>query len=169
MKKVKTGNTEYMVYENGDIKLIKGENLVDMNYHDNGNGYMTVGSHKGRKYVHRLVATAYCHKPSEKHTQVNHIDGDKNNNSACNLEWVTPSENIRHAHEQGLMKNRSEYGTIERKPDDVVASAYETVISGKMGITDSATLHGMKRTTLSSIVNKRSRRSVTDLIDEKYK
>ena len=49
--------------------------------------------------VHRLVAQAFLPPPpSEKHTIVNHIDGDRANNRADNLEWVTPSENIRHSY-----------------------------------------------------------------------
>lgn len=50
--------------------------------------------------VHRLVATAFCGTPNE---EVNHKDGNKRNNCADNLEWVTRLENIRHAHETGLV------------------------------------------------------------------
>ena len=42
--------------------------------------------------VHRLVAKAFLEQPpSEKHTIVHHIDGDRANNHAENLEWVTRS------------------------------------------------------------------------------
>ena len=58
-----------------------------------------VASVRGKKhYVHRLVAQAFLEPPpSEKHTEVNHIDGDRANNRPDNLKWVTPSERIRHA------------------------------------------------------------------------
>ena len=47
--------------------------------------------------VHRLVAMAFLgHPPSDRHTQVNHKDGDKGNNAAENLEYVTPSKNVQH-------------------------------------------------------------------------
>lgn len=54
--------------------------------------------------IHRLVAAAFVPKPSGK-TEVNHKDGNKFNNAADNLEWVTPSENFIHALQLGLVVN----------------------------------------------------------------
>lgn len=51
--------------------------------------------------VHHLVAEAFCEKRPE-HTQVNHEDGNKDNNSSYNLKWCTGSENITHAYRTGL-------------------------------------------------------------------
>ena len=51
--------------------------------------------------VHRLVATAFCENPNNKNV-VNHIDGNQLNNNADNLEWVTHSENHKHAYAIGL-------------------------------------------------------------------
>ena len=65
---------------------------------DSGAGYLRVGINGKKHYVHRLVAQAFLEPPpSEKHKEVNHIDGDPANNRADNLEWVTRSENIRHS------------------------------------------------------------------------
>lgn len=47
------------------------------------------------KAVHRLVATAFCLK-ADWENEVNHINEDKKDNRADNLEWCTRIENIRH-------------------------------------------------------------------------
>jgi len=50
-------------------------------------------------FIHRIMAKTFL--PNEKE-QVNHIDGNKQNNSISNLEWVTPQENAIHAYATGL-------------------------------------------------------------------
>lgn len=60
--------------------------------------YLYNGSKKSRKAyrVHRLVALTFIPNPDKK-PYINHKDGVKNNNCVENLEWVTQSENMRHA------------------------------------------------------------------------
>jgi hypothetical protein len=61
--------------------------------------------HRGKERqtfdLHRLVVQAFL--PARQEGQeTNHKDGNKNNNRADNLEWVTPSENLKHSYRLGL-------------------------------------------------------------------
>lgn len=71
------------------------------------NGYefitLTINKKCNTFYIHRLVAIAFIPNPENK-PQVNHIDGDKQNNTAKNLEWSTISENNLHGFKIGLKK-----------------------------------------------------------------
>ena len=68
-------------------------------------GYMTVNLSKNgksnTKRVHRLVATTFL---GDSNLQVDHIDGNKQNNRLDNLEYVTPKENTNRAWEKGIAK-----------------------------------------------------------------
>ena len=76
----------------------------------------TVGL-RGFKYVHGLVARAFLGpKPSPKHTQINHKDGDRGNNSVANLEYVTPSENMLHRYSNGKSASRNDGKAVECRP-----------------------------------------------------
>lgn len=68
-------------------------------------GYLVVTLKKSKKIVcakiHRLVAQAWIHNKYTLAT-VNHKDGDKANNTASNLEWMSMNDNLKHAREIGL-------------------------------------------------------------------
>jgi len=69
------------------------------------------------EFVHRLVARAFLGPPpSPKHTQINHKDGDKGNNSVANLEYVTPSENMLHHYSNGKSASRNDGKAVEGRP-----------------------------------------------------
>lgn len=68
-------------------------------------------------YVHRLVAFAFVPNPDPEHlTQVNHIDEDKGNNVALNIEWVSHQRNITYGNRTKNMVNTIDKNRDRRKP-----------------------------------------------------
>lgn len=97
----------YKINDSGEILGLRYHKILNPD-HDRG-GYERVQLYDGvnkrakHKLVHRLVAETFIPNSNpETKTQVNHIDGNKNNNSVSNLEWVSPSENMVHAAKNGL-------------------------------------------------------------------
>lgn len=74
-------------------------------YCNKANGYCICSLSKNgksiRPYIHIIVAKTFLDNPEQKE-QVNHINGIKTDNRVENLEWVTQSENMRHAFDTGL-------------------------------------------------------------------
>lgn len=81
---------------------------------DNGNGYKLFGTCLNRCkknfYIHRVVAQLFVANPHY-YSEVNHIDCDKSNNKASNLEWVNTQQNRDHA----VLNNLVPFG--ERAPN----------------------------------------------------
>lgn len=71
---------------------------------ENGNGYVYVTKKKNGKrinyYVHRLIAEVFCDN-AKPDLEVNHIDFNRSNNKASNLEWCTRKQNVRHSADAG--------------------------------------------------------------------
>lgn len=95
------GLNGYYATSNGDIIGPKGKRKPQKQK----NGYLVVGVNvEGKRknlLIHRLVMAAFC--GSQKY-QVNHKDGDKENNTLKNLEYVTASQNQRHSVSTGLRR-----------------------------------------------------------------
>lgn len=68
--------------------------------------------------IHRLVAITFCDNIYDKKL-VNHIDGDKHNNYYANLEWVTNSENVKHAYDTGLA-HKGDKHHLAKYSDDTI-------------------------------------------------
>ncbi len=80
--------------------------------------YFAVFFANKNQYIHRLMAETFISGPAKEH--VNHIDGNKQNNTLPNLEWATASENTQHAVDTGLMT----HGHIMKK-------VYQYKLNGK--------------------------------------
>lgn len=107
MKDIKGYEGRYAVTKSGEIfSYYLNDFLSPKNEKD---GYLMVCLQKKgvKKYfqVHRLVAITYIEN-TEDLPAVNHKDGYKKNNDYENLEWMTISGNIKHAHSIGLRCHR---------------------------------------------------------------
>jgi len=100
---------DYAVSNWGRVKRIatgQGARIRILRSGIDSRGYSMVGLHKNKrlytKLIHHLVLNAFIGKRKDKKFQCNHIDGNKQNNFISNLEWTTPSENVKHAFKIGL-------------------------------------------------------------------
>jgi hypothetical protein len=104
MKIVLDTYPDYEIYENGTIMKVRGKYQKQVAVHFNKrNGYIMLtlrdkDEKSNKVYLHRILAEAFIPNPENK-PQINHKDGNKLNNSIDNLEWMTSSENIKHAHD----------------------------------------------------------------------
>lgn len=111
--------SRYLISNKGRVKCVLRRNNAHNNYYVadyimrdfNSKGYRKIQltNNNGKKismFVHRLVAIAFLPNPENK-PQVNHKDGNKNNNCVENLEWCTSRENIHHAINTGLLKTKA--------------------------------------------------------------
>jgi hypothetical protein len=110
-----------------------------------GAGYLMVGLRKPRekrvyRYIHRLVAFAFLEGQG---SEVNHIDGDKENNCVSNLEWA--SRSLNNLHKNRVLKthhNRVEVVCVSPKGVE-----YETD-----NLTVFAEKHGMLHSGISHVL-----------------
>lgn len=141
-KHILNTNNRYTISENGIVydKLL---NRVVTQY-KKPNGYMFVPIVKDdgkvcSQYVHRLVAMAFIPNPNQE-KEVNHIDGDKENNSKENLEWVSHSENQKHRYrvlmKPDIRKGRRLFANmkpvIQMTMDGVFIKRFESLIEASM-------------------------------------
>jgi hypothetical protein len=113
------------LYQVSNLGYVTNGRKVLKTYRINS-GYECLKLHKEgnvRSFLlHRLVAENFCSNPHNK-PEVNHIDGNKANCAALNLEWMTSSENKQHAIATGLkvynmpskgkkLSNKSKYHNV---------------------------------------------------------
>lgn len=117
---------EYNVFvsRKGDIWNMNGKKLKAFK---NTRGYMIIEvGNKSLKRVHRIIAKTFIPNPLNKR-EVNHIDGNKENNSADNLEWVTRAENMNCYYNSPLSTSKS----IASYSNGVLVKKYQSMNEAK--------------------------------------
>jgi hypothetical protein len=100
----------FEVSNKGNVRSLKTINKTVLKQHDRC-GYKSVNLEivepkKKKTYnVHKLVANAFLKLPKIDKPVINHKDGNKFNNNSDNLEFISNSENVKHAMSTGLRKN----------------------------------------------------------------
>lgn len=122
-------------------------------------GYPQVTLRKnGQKFcfrVHRLVALAFVSNSTQRET-VNHIDGNKTNNVASNLEWLSCGENDAHARRIGLTKPaRGERVHTAKLTESDVRAIRRSLADGARR-REVALAYGVRRQSINDIVNGKS-------------
>jgi Trp operon repressor len=148
-----------------DGRRLKGRILKP----SSSNGYLGVNLRRDNKSyfvkLYRIVAQYFC----EGYTpglEVNHIDGDKSNNTADNLEWCTHQENINHAQETGLRPKSTKNEEVKQRKEqkeEMVYIAIELLQTTKLTQKQIAKEAGCNHSTISRI-NSGTRNRKDDLI-----
>lgn len=84
----------YAVSVDGDVMNTETGKVLPINY-NNSKGYGRVYVNKRHFPVHRLVGLCFLPRIDQECLQIDHIDGDKTNNTAYNLRWCDNSQNQR--------------------------------------------------------------------------
>lgn len=117
-----------------DGKILFRDTMLPVNTRLDKDGYprVTIKDDDGKeltRFVHRLVAITFIPNQNNK-PQVNHIDGNKSNPHAENLEWVTNRENSLHAISNGLnigYKNEDISKPIVQIQGDIIIHRYSSI------------------------------------------
>lgn len=87
------------VYDNGKLKK-----QIRFKLNDKGYRRLSIYTNGGRitLKVCRIIGELFVDGRTVERNEINHLDGNKVNDSAENIEWCSRSENIKHAYANGL-------------------------------------------------------------------
>jgi hypothetical protein len=145
----KSLNPHYSVSNLGRIKNDKYNRILSGSLHKDGYMFTTID---GKQYpLHRLVALVFC-DGFEESKVVNHKDGNKQNNSADNLEWITQQENVRHSYNNDFQpKSTGTYkGKFTAEQREEIKLLWD---SGKISKREIAKKYGVSHTCIINIIN----------------
>lgn len=121
----------YKVTDQGVVISTKRKTQATMKLWPRRDGYLQVQLRmRGRannRLVHTLVASAFIGAPPDGQ-EVNHIDGNKQNNGLENLEYVSKSANMKHAFSRGLRCTAGELHPRRKLSREVVSEIRQEIL-----------------------------------------
>lgn len=113
----------YVLCEHGIVTNVDKLKVLSNTSITPANRYVKV--HLDKFYaLHRLVARAFIPNPDNL-PQVNHIDGNRYNNAATNLEWCTAAENVQHSYDTNLANNAGSNNSQSKLTEDDVINIWK--------------------------------------------
>jgi predicted transcriptional regulator len=151
------GYDRYFVSDEGEVfSYYKNGKVRKLNPRENIKGYLYVnlskeGSYKS-KPVHKLVADSFLEKQCENFI-VNHKDGNKLNNKLSNLEFISMSENSKHAFKNGLASNKKgEDCNLSKLTEKQVIEI--RLLKGKLSHREISEKFNISKSTVTQIINR---------------
>ncbi len=156
----------YQVSNLGNVRRVTCDGFRDLVPQIGSRGYAQVGlSNNGRTRtvrVHKLVATAFLGDTPVGY-EVNHVDTNKLNNRADNLEYLTHLDNVQHAVQHNLYRARHGENHYSCKlPDSVVQEIRVRYIDSKLSQRALASMYGVNQSQISRILSNKTRKKVSN-------
>jgi len=154
--RVVPGYDKYLCSSDGNV-MREATGLILKQYYGASSMYPSVGlydaeSRHNTMSVHRIIASAFIgERPAG--MQVNHKDGNRENNNITNLEYVLPKENMQHAIITGLRNDRGENSSCSKLNNEKVAKIRMLLHDG-VTMTEIASIYDVSRGTIYKIKNK---------------
>lgn len=154
----------YQVSNMGKIRSVhyhRGQSIKERAQRKDKDGYLCIGLYKNNggifKKSHRLVAEAFIPNPDNK-PEINHKNGIKTDNRVENLEWVTSSENKKHAFRVLKRKISGSYAVHPKGKDNPNSKPVLQIKNGNViakfdTIINAAKESGAHRSAISKVCN----------------
>jgi hypothetical protein len=164
-------NLKYDYYIQDDGYVYSGVTNKILSTQLDKDGYVKVRmvdseGNRHRFSMHRLVMENFKPVEGMENLQVNHIDGNKQNNDISNLEWVTCEENIHHAMRTNLRANqRGRNNGASKLTEEDVLEIIDLLLSKNYTQRQIGNRFGVGADCIGAIKNKRNWAYLTKDID----
>ena len=145
----------YEISSYGRVKSLRKNIILKYQIH---NGYPILhlfnGGAKNRKgfNIHRLVGINFINNPNN-YPEINHLDGNKQNNYYKNLEWCTSEHNIEHAIKNKLVDNTGLNNSQCKLTECQVLEIRKLHLENKIKQNYLSKIYNISQTQISRIIN----------------